>query len=118
MDGIKLLIIANLTSPIFQVAIHFYPSHSQLNVINSSFCAQVGLLLTKLYHYFNNSIETNRFFWLFTVTLKIGNTAPLRQLEYVHIFASSEQWPDGGKSVSGDGDRFIHAKVGGCLSIW
>ena len=51
------------------------------------------------------------------MTLKIGDTASLRQLKYVHIFASSEQWPDGGKSVSGDGDRFIHAKVGGCLSI-
>ena len=45
--------------PTFQVKIHFHPSHPQPNIINSSFCALVGLLLTKLKHYFNYSIEIN-----------------------------------------------------------
>ena len=45
-----------------KVAIHFHPSHPQPNIMNSSFCALVGLLLTKLNHYFNDSIETNMFF--------------------------------------------------------
>ena len=44
-----------------QVAIHFHPSHPQPNIINTSFCALVGSLLTKLNHYFNDSIETNAF---------------------------------------------------------
>ena len=30
--------------PIFQVAIHLHPSHPQLSIVNSSFCAIVGLL--------------------------------------------------------------------------
>ena len=42
----------------FQVAIHFHPGHPQPNIIKSSFCALVALLLTKLCHYFNDSIET------------------------------------------------------------
>ena len=45
-----------------KVAIHFHPSHPQPNIMNSSFCVLVGLLLTKLNHYFNDSIETNMFF--------------------------------------------------------
>ena len=44
-----------------KVAIHFHSSHQQPNIMNSSFCALVGLLLTKLNHYFNDSIETNMF---------------------------------------------------------
>ena len=46
----------------FQVAIRFHPSHLQPNIINSSFCALEGLLLTKLNHYFDDSIEANTFF--------------------------------------------------------
>ena len=55
---------------IFQVAIHFHPSQSQLSIITGSFCALVGLLLTKHNHYVNDSIESNTFFWLFEVALK------------------------------------------------
>ena len=44
---------------------------------DSSFCALVGLLLTKLNHFLNDSIEKKNVFWLFVVTLKIGDTAPL-----------------------------------------
>ena len=40
---------------IFQVTIHFNPSHLQLNIINISFFALVGLLLTKPNHYFDDS---------------------------------------------------------------
>ena len=50
------------TGQCFQAAIHFHPSHPQPNIINISFCALVGLLLTKLNHYFNDSIETNTSF--------------------------------------------------------
>ena len=46
---------------LFQVSIHFHPSHLQPNIINTRFCAVVGLLLTTLNHYFNNSIQTNTF---------------------------------------------------------
>ena len=61
----------------FQVAIHFHPSHPQQKIINSSFCALLGLLLTKLNYYFDDSTDANMFFWLFKVTQKIGDTAPL-----------------------------------------
>ena len=61
----------------FQVAIHFHPSHPQPNIIDNSFCALVGLLITKLNHYFNDSTETNTFFGYSSVTLKIGDTVPL-----------------------------------------
>ena len=40
----------------------FHPSHPQPNIINTSFCAVVGLLLTKLNHYFNDSTGTNKCF--------------------------------------------------------
>ena len=46
---------------LFQVAIHFHPSHLQPNIINTSFCALVGLLLTDLNHYFNDSVQRNSF---------------------------------------------------------
>ena len=46
----------------FQVAIHFHPSHPQPKIINTSFCALLGLLLTKLNHYFDDSIDSNMFF--------------------------------------------------------
>ena len=46
----------------FQVAIHFHPGRSQTKLINVSFCALVGFLLTKLNHYFNVSIDTSMFF--------------------------------------------------------
>ena len=39
----------------FQVTIHFNPSHPQLNIINISYFALVGLLLTKLNHCFDDS---------------------------------------------------------------
>ena len=61
----------------FQVVIHFHPSHAQPKIINTSFCALLGLLLTKLNHYFDDFIDSNKFFWLFNVTQKIGDTAPL-----------------------------------------
>ena len=51
-----------------QVAIHFHPSHPQRNMINDSFCALAGILLTNLKHYFNDSIEKKVSFWLFIVT--------------------------------------------------
>ena len=47
---------------LFQVAIHFHPSHLQPNIINTSFFALAGLLLTKMNHYFNDSIQTNTSF--------------------------------------------------------
>ena len=55
---------------LFQVAIHFHPSQTQLSlIITGSFCAQVGLLLII------QTIPLNqiRFFWLFIVTLKVGD---------------------------------------------
>ena len=55
----------------FQVVIQFHPSHQQPNIIDTRFCALVGLLLTKLNHYFDDSIDSNMFFWLF----RIGDTA-------------------------------------------
>ena len=61
MDGYKVVDHSKTDKSNFQVAIHFHPSHPQLDIINSSFCALVGLLLTKFYDYFNNSIETNMF---------------------------------------------------------
>ena len=59
-----------------------HPSDLQLKMIDTSFCALVGLLLTNLNHFFNVSIDTNEvvfFFWPFKVTVKIGDTAPLRR---------------------------------------
>ena len=47
----------------------------------TSFCALVELLLTKLNHYFDVYIHTNVLFWPFKVTLKIGDTAPLEFVE-------------------------------------
>ena len=46
----------------FQVAIHFHPSHPQPKVDETSFCALVGLLLTKLKHYLSVYSHTNMFF--------------------------------------------------------
>ena len=62
---------------LFQVAIHFHPNHPQTKMIDTSFCALVWLFLTKLNHYFNVPMDTNMFFSLFKVTLKIGDSAPL-----------------------------------------
>ena len=45
-----------------QVAIHFHPSHPQPKIINIFFCALLGFLLTKLNHYFDDSIDSNMFF--------------------------------------------------------
>ena len=58
--------------------------------MNSSFCVLVGLLLAKLNHYFNDSIEKKKnVFWLLIVTLKISDTAPLKkvllQIRTVHL---------------------------------
>ena len=44
------------------VAIHFHSSHPQPSLINTSFCPLVGLLLTKLNHYFNDSTDSTMFF--------------------------------------------------------
>ena len=43
---------------------------------DTSFCALVGLLLTKLNHYFNVYFDTNMFFFfaIQSATLKIGDT--------------------------------------------
>ena len=53
---------ATMFYQLFQVAIHFHPSQTQLSIITGSFCGQVGLLLTKCSHYFNDSVESNTFF--------------------------------------------------------
>ena len=47
---------------IFQVAIRFHPCRPLLSVINSSFWTLLGLLLTKLKHYFNDSMKKNTLF--------------------------------------------------------
>ena len=62
----------------FQVAIHFHLSHLQPKMINTSFSALIELLLAKLNNYFYVYIYTNTFFWLFKLTLNIGDTAPLK----------------------------------------
>ena len=50
-------------------------------MIDTSFCALVGLFLTKLYHYFNISINTNVFsLFKVPVALKVADTAPLKVL--------------------------------------
>ena len=54
---------------LFQVAIRFHPSHPQAKMIDTSFCALVGLFLTKLNHYFNVFIDTNKFFAIQSDTL-------------------------------------------------
>ena len=59
---------------LFQFAIHPQPK-----MIDSSCCALVGLPLTKLDCCFNVPINTNKLFLLFKVTLKMGDTAPLRR---------------------------------------
>ena len=51
-------------------------SNLQLKVYDSCFCAPVGLLLANLNHYFKRLIHTS-VFWLFKVTLKVGDTVPL-----------------------------------------
>ena len=67
--------------PIFQVEIHFHPSHPKPHRINTSFCTLVGLLLTKLHQYFNNSIDSNMGLGIQSNT-KIGDTAPLKLVYY------------------------------------
>ena len=54
------------------VAIHFHPSHPLPNIINTSFCVLVALLLTTLNHHLNDFIEINTSFGPFKVTLKLG----------------------------------------------
>ena len=49
---------------LFQVAIRFHPCHPQAKMIDTSFCALVGLFLTKLNHYFNVSIRCKADFFL------------------------------------------------------
>ena len=62
------------TGQFFQVAIHFHPSHPQINMNDTSFCALVGLLLMKLNHYFDVYIHTD-VFRLLEATLKLSDTA-------------------------------------------
>ena len=45
----------------FKFQIHFHPSHLQIKINDSCFCAQVGLFLTKLNNYHNVVINTNVF---------------------------------------------------------
>ena len=47
---------------LFQVAIHFHPGHPQPKMNDTSFCALVGLLLTKLNHCCNVYIHANMSF--------------------------------------------------------
>ena len=74
----------------FQVAIRFHPGHPQPKMINTSFCALVGLLLTKLNHYFNVCIHINTgvcwvfIFLVFKLTLKMGDSAPLMTFCSLH----------------------------------
>ena len=57
----------------FQVAVLFHPGHPQPKTIETSFRALLGLLLTKLYHYFDVYIHAFMFFLPFIVTLKVGD---------------------------------------------
>ena len=66
-------------------------------MIETSFCALVGLFLTNLNHYFNVRINTNAFS-LFKVTLKIGDTAHLRQKQNVSYKLETDIC--GGKKIS------------------
>ena len=52
--------------------IHIHPSHPHPNIINSSFCALEGLLLTKLNHYFNDAIEKIHVLAIRRLTLMVG----------------------------------------------
>ena len=45
---------------------------------DASFCAPVGLFLIKLNHYFNVPIDKNVFLLFNKVTLKTGDSAPLK----------------------------------------
>ena len=61
----------------FQIVIHFHPIHPQPNKTKTSFCALVGLLLTELNHYYNDSID-----WSMILAaqsnINICDTAPFR----------------------------------------
>ena len=57
----------------FKVTIHFLPTNPQPNIINTSFCAVVGSLLTKLNHYYNDS----------TVLICFLDAAPLKH--FLHM---------------------------------
>ena len=46
----------------FQGSIHFNLGHPRPKITNASFYVEVGLLLTKLNHHFNDSDNTNVFF--------------------------------------------------------
>ena len=52
----------------FQVSIHFNLRHPRPKMTNTSFFVVVRLLLTRLNHYFNDSVDANVFFSLFKVT--------------------------------------------------
>ena len=60
--------------PIFSSCNPFPSSHPQPKINETSFIALVGLRSTKLNHYLN---VYKYVFWLFKVTLKIGDNAPL-----------------------------------------
>ena len=65
----------------FQVSIHFHPSHLRPNILNTSlsFGELVGLLPTKLNHYFTVSIDIN-VYSVHQIDTKIGDTALLTDL--------------------------------------
>ena len=90
----------------FQVAIHFHPSHPQPNIIYTSFCALVGLLLTKLNHYFKNSTDSNMFLAIQSES-KIGDIAlHSQQLRFQSPFSPrSLPREDGGKKRESLGIR-------------
>ena len=52
-------------------------------MIATSFCALVGLNLTKLNHYFNAPINTQVFFFAVQSETKIGDTAPYEETNSV-----------------------------------
>ena len=64
----------------FQVGVQFHPGHSQPDIFINSFREDRIAILTALRTLFYTSGDTHAFFWLFTVVLKIDDTAPLKGL--------------------------------------
>lgn len=71
---------------IFQVATHFRPSHSLLNMITASFCE---VLLVKLKHYFNISIDTNN---CSSATQSKTKNQWYCCLSHLHVYKVASRW--------------------------
>ena len=72
-------LLYNTQEELEKIAIHFHPSHPQPKIINISFRAPVGLLLTQLNHYFDHYTNANMFFGFSKWQKKLATlyTAPL-----------------------------------------